>query len=285
MKLGLLPTGILAREVDALDTIRWAADNGYQVVDLRGDRDDAIDLTLRLGLEIGAATGRLPQLVTADAALRAERVRTALDAVRWAADHGVKRLMLSHAREPEVSAEENIELARQGWGPVAEEATSRGVLLCIEHWPNAGKNLAITPELWRALFAAIPAPALGLCFDPSHLVWMGIDWPRALREFGSRVHYAHAKDTEILPEGQYAHGIYGKQLSKASPGDNGWWRYTLPGFGVVHWGAYIGALLDIGYDFALTVEHEDNLWGWRDNVDRTRLGLLVARDFLRPYLR
>jgi len=285
LKLGLLPTGVLSRQVDALDNIRWAADNGYEVIDLPASRADAVDLVAKLGLEVGAMNGMLPQLVLADQDQRQERVKTALDGVKWAADHGVKRLMMSHARDLDVSIEENIEIARSSWGPVAEEATNRGVLLCIEHWPNAGKNLAITPELWRALFEAIPAPALGLCFDPSHLVWMGIDWLRALREFGTRVHYAHAKDTEIMSEGQYNYGIYGKQLNKKSPGENGWWRYTLPGVGVVHWGNYIGALLDIGYDFAVTVEHEDNLWGWRDNVDRTRLGLLVARDVLKPYLR
>jgi sugar phosphate isomerase/epimerase len=284
MKLGLLPTGVLARDVDPLDTIRWAADHGYQIVDVRGDRDDAVALMRQLGLEVGAVTGRIEQLVTRDDALRAARVQAAMDAIRWAADHGIARLMLPHAREPEVSTEENIELARQAWGPVSEAASARGILLCIEHWPNAGRNLAISPELWRALFA-VTAPSLGLCFDPSHLVWMGIDWARALREFGPRIHYAHAKDTEIMPEGEYQYGIYGKQLAKSAPGDNGWWRYTLPGWGVVHWGQYIGALLDIGYDFALTVEHEDNLWGWRDDPARTRLGLLVARDFLRPYLR
>jgi sugar phosphate isomerase/epimerase len=285
MKLGLLPTGILSRQMDALDNVRWAADNGYQVIDLPPDRSDAIDLARSRGLEIGAVTGKLQQLVVADGATRDERVKAALESVRWAADHGVTRLMMLHARDVERSAEENVELARLGWGPVAEEAASRGVYLCIEHWPNAGKNLAITPELWRALFAAVPNGSLGLCFDPSHLIWMGIDWLRALREFGLRIHYAHAKDTEIMPEGQYAHGIYGRQLNHPPMGGTGWWRYTLPGFGAVHWGNYIGALLDIGYDFALTVEHEDNLWGWRTDVERTRAGLLVARDFLRPYLR
>jgi sugar phosphate isomerase/epimerase len=285
MHLGLLPTGILAREVDALDTIRWAADNGYAVIDLPPDRDDAIELAGRLGLTIGAVGGKIPQLVTADNRQREERVAAAIAGIEWAAERGLTRLMMPHAREPEVSAEENVELARVGWEPVAEAATRRGVLLCIEHYPAAGRNLAISPELWRALFAAVPAPALGLCFDPSHLVWMGIDWLRALREFGSRIHYAHAKDTELIGEGQYHYGIYGKQLAKRNAGDNGWWRYTLPGFGVVHWGLYVGALLDVGYDFALTVEHEDNLWGWRDDVARTQQGLLVARDFLRPYLR
>lgn len=285
MKLGLLPTGILARQVDALDNVRWAADNGYQVIDLPPDRPDAIDLAHTLGLEIGAVGGKVPQLVTKDERARAERVQTALAGVAWAADHGVKRLMMSHARDLEASPEENVAIAVSAWGQVADEADRRGVLLCIEHWPNAGKNLAITPEFWRAIFHGISAKAIGLCFDPSHLIWMGVDWMRALREFGPRVHYAHAKDTEIIPEGQYQFGIYGRQLDKQTPGDNGWWRYTLPGFGRVHWGEYIGALLDVGYDFALTVEHEDNLWGWRDDVERTRTGLLVARDFLRPYLR
>jgi sugar phosphate isomerase/epimerase len=284
MRLGLLPTGLLARTVDVLETIRWAADHGYSVIDLPADRADAVGLAGQLGLTVGAITNALPQLVVSDADERVRRLEAALAAVRWAADHGVTRLMLPHARDLTVSPAENIELARQGWGPLAEAATEQGVWLCIEHWPNAGKNLAIAPELWRALFAAVPAPALGLCFDPSHLVWMGIDWRRALHEFGGRIHYAHAKDTLLDAEGQYAFGLYGRQLPGPGQRGTGWWRYTLPGFGVVPWGVYIGALLEVGYDFALTVEHEDDAWGWLTDLARTRQGLLVARDVLRPYL-
>ena len=140
----------------------------------------------------------------------------------------------------------------------------------------------------RALCQAVPSPALGLCFDPSHLVFLGIDWLRALREFGSRVYYAHAKDTELNPEALYQHGIlardYGRMALPLGPNAQGWWRFTLPGFGTVDWGRYTGTLREVGFDGILSVEHEDDAWGFRTDVSRALEGLKVAQRYLQPYL-
>ena len=101
--------------------------------------------------------------------------------------------------------------------------------------------------------------APGLCFDPSHLAWLGIDYLRAARESGSRIYHAHAKDTECLPEAQY--------------------RY-----GVIDWPAYITALLDIGYDGPLVVEHEDRFWSTKTDPEHALKGLVLAQRFLAPLL-
>ena len=61
-------------------------------------------------------------------------------------------------------------------------------------------NLAHNPELWDLLFDAVPSPALGLSFDPSHLVWLHIpNIPDVIRAYGSRIYHFDGKDTEILP--------------------------------------------------------------------------------------
>jgi len=153
------------------------------------------------------------------------------------------------------------------------------VKLVFENWPNGGKNLLITPELWDRAFNAVPSPALGLVFDPSHLVWQGIDYLRAIRDFGSRIYHAHAKDTEYLPEGQYRYGSYGAQTERGE-----WWRYRLPGFGVVDWPTYLDTLYQVGFDGVISVEHEDNVWGAGDDSDRAKRGLILAQRFLAPLL-
>src|SRR5450759_3776909 len=110
----------------------------------------------------------------------------------------------------------------------AWSAKKCGVRLALENcaqrtWWPAGGNLAYTPELWRKLFGLIPLAALGLTFDPSHFVWQGRDYLIAVREFGPRIYYAHAKDTEIHEDVLEDRGIYGSD----------WWHFGLIGCGSI----------------------------------------------------
>jgi len=284
MKLGFLATGLLRSRVDYADLVRFAADHGYLAADVPDPLPQSVSTLRGAGLE-PAAAGGLPNLIVADAAERAANVTRALERLDEVARHQIPLVMLGHGKVLTATDDENFEYARLGYTPVAERAEALGIKLTIEHYPNYGKNLAISPASWRRLFEVVPVPSLGLCFDPSHLVFLGIDYLRAVREFGSRIHYAHAKDTEIIPEGLYQHGILaGPSYGRKPKGKSGWWRYTLPGYGEVNWGAYIGALLDIGYDSFLSVEHEDDLWGWLDDPERAKDGLAVAQKYLSQYL-
>jgi sugar phosphate isomerase/epimerase len=284
MKLGFLATGVLRSQVDYAELVRWAVEHGYEAIDVPDKPANAVEIVREAGLEPGA-TGGLPPLIVADPQKRKENVAQAIQRLDDVARQGMRIVMLGHGKVVDASDEENFEYARLGYTPVAERAEKLGLKLAIEHYPNYGRNLAISPATWRRLFALVPVPSLGLCIDPSHLVFLGIDYLRAVREFGSRIHYAHAKDTEIIPEGLYQLGILaGPQFGRKPVGQPGWWRYTLPGYGQVHWGAYVGALLDIGYDGILAVEHEDDLWGWRDNPERAKQGLVVAQKYLSQVL-
>jgi sugar phosphate isomerase/epimerase len=284
MKLGFLTTGLLRTKVDYADLVRFAADHGYQAADVPDPLPKSVKILRDAGLEPIAAGG-LPNLIVADTEERAANVAKALVRLDEVARQGIPLLMLNHGKVLTATEDENFEYARLGYTPVAERAQTLGLKLTIEHYPNYGKNLAISPASWRRLFELVPVPSIGLCIDPSHLVFLGIDYLRAVREFGNRIHYAHAKDTEIIPEGLYQHGfLAGPSFGRKSKGKSGWWRYTLPGYGNVDWGAYLGALLDIGYDSFLSVEHEDDLWGWLDDPERAKEGLAVAQKFLSQYL-
>jgi sugar phosphate isomerase/epimerase len=179
-----------------------------------------------------------------------------------------------------LDGDENITIFRELFTPLAAHAEAKDVKLAFENWPRNGTMLATTPEMWDAMFNAVPSPALGLCYDPSHLYWQGIEYIQPIWDFRDRIYHAHAKDTEILPAARNCYGIYGRQLSETAQPN--WWRYRLPGYGEVDWHRYVDTLYQIGYDAVLSVEHEDPVWSVPS--ERALRGLQLARRFLKPML-
>lgn len=163
-------------------------------------------------------------------------------------------------------------------------AEDRGVKLMIENCPmeNWAKfglpgNYAYSPELWDALFNEVPSESLGLNYDPSHLLWLGIDYLRAARDYADRIFHAHAKDAEILPEGKYRYGVLAEQLGD-NPWRAGWWRYRMPGSGEVDWEAFVETLQEIGFDGTLSIEHEDP--EYEGSEEKVKEGLRIGRRHL-----
>jgi sugar phosphate isomerase/epimerase len=159
-------------------------------------------------------------------------------------------------RDPNRTEEDNWPLVHEVWPEVARHAQAHGVKLGIENcpmlfskdeWPG-GKNLAVSPAVWRRLFQDIPG--LGLNIDPSHLVWQFIDAGRCVREFGPHIVHVHAKDERIDHEKLYQVGVHGL----------GWHRPKLPGLGDVDWGAFFAALTDAGYNGPVCIEVEDRTY-------------------------
>ncbi|MBI2942437.1 MAG: sugar phosphate isomerase/epimerase [Chloroflexi bacterium] len=283
MKIGFFATGVM-RRLDFDGFVRWGAEHGFGSIDVGPEQADARAICDRHGMPIASTQGFASQPLSTDEVERAsqmEQARRALDLAAW---QSIPTVGMGTRRDPKATAAENLEIFKVTYGELARYAESKGVRIVFENWPNRGQNLATTPEAWEAMFAAVPSPALGLCFDPSHLVWQGIDWRRALREFGSRVYHAHAKDTEMLPEGMYRYGVYGPQLETAPRGTSGWFRYRLPGYGVVDWAAYVSTLHEVGFDGALTIEHEDNVWGFLTDPEEAKRGLLVGKRFLEQFV-
>jgi sugar phosphate isomerase/epimerase len=162
---------------------------------------------------------------------------------------------------------DNLRIFKEVYGPLAEYAAQRGVRIAFETAGRGGPegNIAHSPELWDAMFELVPSPAIGLSFDPSHLVWLQIpNIPDVIRQYGSRIYHVDGKDIEILWGRLSRQGILGSS----------WWRYRLPGFGALDWTAIISALMDIGYDDVIAIENEDPLFPGL-------AGVRSAADFLR----
>ncbi len=180
------------------------------------------------------------------------------------------------------SQDENWEEALRVWPEIVSHAQDNGVKITIENcpmifsrneWP-AGHNIAWNPYIWRRIIEQWGG-TVGLNYDPSHLVWLMIDQPRFIREFGPHILHVQAKDVQIDREGLYERG--------ALSGGIGWQIPRLPGLGEAPWREIFAALWRAGYDGDVIIEHEDKDFEGTD--DLVQRGFLLARDILRPYIK
>jgi sugar phosphate isomerase/epimerase len=259
------------------EVARWGSENGFAAIDAPLEH---VETCKQYGIEVGATHLRADVLTSDEAARRAAQ-EEACRFIDKAVAQGVRRAMIAHPRQPGASTEESIEIFARGFAPIAEYAEQYDFKLVMEIYHAHGRWLAITPELIRAVFKAVPSRSLGICLDPSHLVVQGIDYLRATREFGERIYYAHAKDTEIIAEKLYEYGVMGQALGTDRP-IVGWWRYRLPGYGQINWAQFIATLVEVGYDDVLAVEHEDEIW--YGDPELNKRGLLLAKQFLESYM-
>ncbi len=124
------------------------------------------------------------------------------------------------------------------------------------------------------MFEAIPSAALGLNLDPSHLLWLGVDYERAVRDYGERILHVHAKDTVVRREELYRRSILSLGV--------GWQEARMPGRGEIDWGRFVGALREVGYEGVVSIEHEDEEFEGSDEL--VERGFKLARDHLRPFV-
>ncbi len=210
-------------------------------------------------------------MLAGDPEERALHQRNVLERVRFAGEQGIPLVVLATGRAPGKTLRQNLPAVVEWLGEqVLPLARQGGVTVAIENCPAVG-NIATSPAMWHALFdQALPELALG--FDPSHLVWQFVDPYAALRDYGHKVRHVHVKDTAIDRARLAVEGIDGE----------GWWRYTLPGWGELNWAALIAGLQQANYTGCLSIEHEDALWD--RNEGQVLQSLLWSKHFLEKYL-
>jgi sugar phosphate isomerase/epimerase len=179
------------------------------------------------------------------------------------------------------SVDENWPRFLKIWKPVVAFAEDHGVKIGIENcpmsftrdeWPG-GKNLAVSPAIWRRMFNDIPSKNFGLNYDPSHFILQQMDPLSPLREFKDKLFHLHAKDIALNREKLNEHGSF------AFPKE--WHTPRIPGFGEINWAAFMAKLYEVGYDGPVCIEVEDDTFGktlaGRENAVR------VAGKLLRPF--
>ena len=240
----------------------WAKSTGFETIDLTSFDAESVKQVRDVGLQIGSADLRQgPRLLSTDPEKLKAATDASLQSIRDAADLGVKNLFtvfLSDDRDEKQSAR----YARlvEHLQPVADAAGSAGVKIVVEGWPGPAPHypaLCCTPETVRAMLRDVGG-GMALNYDPSHLVRLGVDPLRFLREFLPHVGHVHAKDTALMPEALYEYGLYQPAAFADARGfGEHVWRYTIPGHGVIDWPAIAKLLADGGYSGALSVELED----------------------------
>ena len=188
-----------------------------------------------------------------------------------AAKLGVPTVGTFVGRDKTKNVPDNFREFRKVWPRLVAHAERRGVNIAIENcpmifswdeWPG-GTNLASTPAAWDEMFSIVPSERFGLNLDPSHLVWLQIDYERVVRDYASRILHVHAKDMEIDRDGLYRHGTASQGM--------GWQIPRLPGLGEVRWDRFLSQLYRVGYDGVVSVEHEDRAFERTEDLVEARL--------------
>jgi sugar phosphate isomerase/epimerase len=137
------------------------------------------------------------------------------------------------------------------WNPILDVFGECGVRFALEVHPT---EIAFDiPTARRALEAIGNREEFGFNFDPSHLLWQGIDPVEFIREFPDRMYHVHIKDAIVTLNGRT--GILGSHLNFGDPRRG--WDFRSPGRGGVNFEEIIRALNQVKYEGPLSVEWED----------------------------
>ena len=265
--------------------VRFATEHEFEAIDVAAIGLDDVRQILETGLRIGSMDLRPPwsDLVSADSSKRREAAEGHAQHIAQAVDLGVRNFfMVVMPEDPTASRSDTLSWAVDGLGRLCDAIGYVDARIVLEGWPGSAphySHLACTPESCRALFRQIDHDAIGVNFDPSHLIRMGIDPVRFFNEFSGRVHHVHAKDTQLLDDGLYEYGnLQPATLDEPHIYGGHHWRYCIPGHGLAPWRILLANLCDAGYAGAVSIELEDESFvGSAENRER---GLIAARDFL-----
>ncbi len=158
------------------------------------------------------------------------------------------------------------EVAIPYWRDLAEHAADYGVDLAIEMHPN----MLVYEPSGMARLREETNERVGANFDPSHLYWQGIDVTEAIRFLGERdaIHHVHAKDTRVYDAEARTKGVL--DTTSYDEVEDRSWLFRSVGYGhdEEHWKDVVSTLRMVGYDGALSIEHEDALTSSREGLEK-----------------
>jgi sugar phosphate isomerase/epimerase len=263
-------------------TRRYAGTSHIDVANVSSSEAKEIAAQLaEAGLTI-SALGYYPNPLHPDAAHRAAVIDHLKKVITAAGRMGVPLVNTFCGGDAARHVDDNWNEATKVWPAIIAFARDHGVRLAFENcpmifshdeWPG-GHNIAYSPRIWRRILETWDG-AIGMNFDPSHLILQMIDQARFIREFGPHMFHVHAKDLMIDRDGLYERGILSAGM--------GWQIPRMPGLGEVDWPGFFSGLYRAGYDGPIIIEHEDR--GFEGGDELVKRGFLLARDVLRPFVK
>jgi len=253
-----------------------------------------------------SALGYYPNHMHPDAAQAKDAQEYMFKVIELAGRMGVKVIGTHAGSDPSFSVERNLPRWKELFSRYVEAAEKQNVVIALENCPmydpsrREVNNIAYSPEIWGELFSLIPSENLGIEIDPSHMVWLGLDYVRAAYEFGHKIVHCHAKDAEVRRYETGYYSIFGRQLpaNRRANYSGNWWHPRIPGWGDVDWRKFIAALIEVGYKGNLDIEHEDWIFANAfdkkvtiteeadivNNMSTEEQGLILGYNMLRPII-
>lgn len=252
-------------------------------VDETGD-DEAVQIRSiqeRTGVYI-SGLGYYPNPLDPDAKQSEFFIEHIKKVIRTASKLGIGVVNTFVGRDPSKSIEDNLKIFADVWPAIIKVAEENNVKVGIENcpmlftrdeWPG-GKNLAISPAIWRKMFEIIPSEAFGLNYDPSHLVWMQMDEVQPIYDFADRLVHIHLKDVKVYRDKLNDVGIMAYPLEYHSP--------KIPGLGDVDWRGFFSALTSVRYRGPVCIEVEDKAYeGSEKDIEAA---ILTSRNYLKQFM-
>jgi len=164
------------------------------------------------------------------------------------------------------------------WRETAQFIADQGVRMAFEMHP--GMLVYNVDTMLRMREAA--GPTIGCNFDPSHLFWNGVDPVAAIRKLGEAIYHVHGKDVYLDPlnisvNGCNDHKPY-SEIARRS------WTFRTIGYGhgLKVWKDIMSAFRLIGYDYVVSIEHEDALMSSDEGLSKAVATLKEATIFEQP---
>ncbi len=302
MKIGIVSA--ILPDLTLEQTLAFAAENGFPTVEVmcwpaasgkkerryagtahidvngfdKKEADKVKSLLKKYGVSL-SALGYYPNPLCADekeAATYIDHIKKVIRAAKLLEINMNTFIGRDHTR----SVADNWAVFQERWPDIIREAEKCGVKVGIENcpmffsqdeWPG-GKNLAVSPKIWREMFERIPSANFGLNYDPSHMIWQFMDPARPLQEFRDRIFHVHAKDLKIWHDRLDEVGIMGF----------GWNSPKLPGLGDVKWSEFFAALTEIRYNGPVCIEVEDR--AYEGSLEDRKRALIQSKRFLENFI-
>jgi sugar phosphate isomerase/epimerase len=150
------------------------------------------------------------------------------------------------------------------WIKRAQFAADHGVKIAIEMHPGF---VVYNPETLLRL-RSIAVKSLGCNYDPSHMFWQGIDPIAAIRVLGDAIFHVHAKDTEMYSANLPSAGVLDTKPYTDERKRSWIFRTCGYGHGEEWWRSFVSTLRMFGYDYVLSIEHEDSLLSAEEGLGR-----------------
>ena len=139
------------------------------------------------------------------------------------------------------------------WRDAARFAADHGVKVALEAHPGF---VVYNVETMLKLRAAV-GPNLGINFDPSHFFWQAVDVPSAIRSLGDAIFHVHAKDVALDRQNVAVNGVIDTKSYRRMAERSWLFRSVGWGHGELEWKRIVSALRLAGYDYVMSIEHED----------------------------